>query len=90
MPTEKDYEISIVGRLPTLLRDEIRNMNNERVAINKIDPFSLVCIEISENPGAIPFLITPDKTIFDFIKMIAGQKGISLHAVCDKLKEAFN
>ena len=84
-----NYEVRMFGKLPHDLRTQVKKMDNSKADINLIDPFALVCIEITDNPGAVPFLIEPGKTSFDFLQSRAANRGVNLEEISAKLARKF-
>jgi hypothetical protein len=79
-----NYEFKIFCSLPSELREKIIDLNGNIVSLNDINPFSLVCVQISSNPGVRPFIISNGNTTFDLFKKLAIERGISI----EKLREA--
>ena len=73
-----DYEFRIFSNLPEHLKSKIVSFDDEKVSLSDINPSSLVCIQISANPGVKPFLIQDGKTTFDLFKLFAKQRGFSI------------
>lgn len=72
------YELRMFCNLPDSLKDKIIGMNGEEVSLSEINPFSLVCIQISDNPGVRPYIIQEGQTSYDLFKMFAKQRGFSI------------
>ena len=55
--------------------------------IQKINPFSLVCIEVTGNPGEIvsKSLIQENQTTFDYFRKKAEELGFNISEFVDKL-----
>lgn len=82
-----DYEMMVFGSLPSELRDKIVDIEGNQMSITDVDPFSLVCVQISANPGVKPFVISNGNTTFDLFKILTKQRGISIESLRKKLQQ---
>lgn len=85
-----DYELRMFCSLPIALKDKIIDLEGKSVPISDIDPLSLVCVQISNNPGIKPYIIQQDKTTFDLFYNLAKQRGFSIDGFHQKLKQSIS
>lgn len=83
---KEDYEMKLFCNLSKALKEKVVTIDKESISISDVNPLSLVCIEISENPGITPFIIGEQNTTFDLFKKLAEQRGFSIKNFHDALK----
>lgn len=80
-----NYEFRLVSSLPIELKNRLKDAEGNNVNINQVSPGSLVCIEITDNPGAIPFLVD-GINFYNFFKQKVEKTGFSIMKAIDALK----
>lgn len=95
VPMEKkvfkaEYEMRVFCDLPLHLKERVVNFDEQEVFLQDIDPLSLVCVQVSDNPGIKPFIIEHGKTSFDLFKQLAEKRGFSIQEFNKALQKSFS
>ncbi len=85
-----EYEMRLFSSLPKELKEKVINFNGQGISIMDIEPLSLVCVQISSNPGVKPFLVEQGKTTFDLFKILAKERGFSIEKFHNALQSKCN
>ena len=73
-----DYEFRMFCGLPQRLKERVITIEGNNISIENINPLSLVCVQMSGNPGTTPFIIQEGKTTFDLFKILAKERGFNI------------
>lgn len=84
-----NIQIIMFKNLPPEQREGIIDLDGRIIDIKTVNPFSLVCVELSGNPGEVisKSLIPEGKTTFDYFKKKARELNFDISEFIKKLSE---
>lgn len=87
----KEYNVCLFSEIPHNLKNDIIDLKKEKVDITDKDlsPHARIIIETSKDLKAIPYLIRPEQTFFDFFCLKAKEAGITPQEISDRLAKQF-
>jgi len=83
-----DFEIKLFGELPANLRSIAVDVNGKSKN-HDIDIFDLVCVQISDNPGVIPYVVSNDNDFCQLVDDVAKRSGFDMPSFHDRLLKRF-
>ena len=83
---DAEFDCKIFSRLSKNLRENIVDVDGNKINVENVDPLGLVCVQISSNPGITPFLIINSEELSKFSNNLAEQIGLDLNEYTESLK----